>query len=153
MKKRIRFADFAAEIESWDGSRIALEVPNSGMMPTLRDFYDTVTIIRPQKKLKKNDVVVYFSEDGKFDISRIAFVNNGTYSLSPDGKSETEYNIPDSSIVGVMTSFDRKDRTVTADNKFYLYYLSVLPVVKAAYGFYSSLKTKAQDFIKLLLKR
>ena len=153
MSERIRFEELA-DIEGIEnGAEISVEVPNSDMMPTMREFYDTVTVSKPQSPLKKNDVVVYRGSDGKPVLSRIVYVNNGTYSLSGDGQKTTDYNVADSQIIGVMISFDRKEKSISADNRYYQYYLMLLPVVKAIYSIYFSLKTKVQDFIKFLTKR
>lgn len=153
MNNRIRFEEFTVSEAFESGAEISFEVPNSDMMPTMREFYDTVTVIKPHNPLKKNDVVVFQSDDGKLFLSRVVYVNNGTYSLSADGQKTTDYNITDTQIVGVMTSFDRKGKKISADNKYYQYYLMLLPVVKAIYGLYFSLKTKAQNFIKFLFKK
>lgn len=153
LNERKRLEEFAVGAEIESGEEILLEVPNADMMPTMREFYDTVALIQPQNPLKKNDVVLYYGNDGKPVLSRIVYINNGTYSLSADGQKTTDYNITDTQIVGVMTSFDRKGKKISADNKYYQYYLMLLPVVKAIYGIYSSLKTKAQDFINFLFKK
>lgn len=155
LSDRMRFEDFvpvARELLE-NGGEYSFEVPNSDMMPTLRDFYDTVTVMKPNKKPKKDDVVLYRKDDGEYVVSRIVYINGETYSLSCDGTDKTDYNIVQDQIIGVMTSFSRKEKRIDTDNKYYQYYLKVLPLVKFIYGFYASLKTKIQDFIKTLSDR
>lgn len=155
MSDRMRFKDFVPVAREMleDGREYGCEVPNGDMMPTLRDFYDTVVIAKPYSTLKKNDVVLYQKTNGEFSISRIVYINGETYSLSCDGLSTTDYNVHNDQIIGIMTSFLRKDKTISADNKYYLYYLKILPFIKIIYGFYASLKTKIQRFIKTLSDR
>lgn len=155
LSDRMRFEDFVPVAREMleDGIEYSFEVPNSDMMPTLRDFYDTVTVAKSNTELHKNDVVLYQKDSGEYAVSRIVYINGETYSLSCDGLSTTEYNIHENQIIGIMTSFQRKDKTINVENKYYLYYMKALPFVKIIYSFYASLKTKIQNFIKTLFDR
>lgn len=102
----------------------------TSMMPTIRDRKDTVTIVKPQGKLKKGDVPFYQRDNGQYILHRIVDVNGDTYITCGDNQWVKEYNIRDNQIIGVLKSFERNGKTHYVDGKGYRLYVKLLPVIR-----------------------
>ena len=133
--------------------KAAVIAENTDMMPLLHEDRDMITVVNPQGKLKKDDIVFYQSSDGQYKISRVVFINADTYVMCGDAVWINEYNVSDEQIVGVMKSFVRKGRKYSTDSKEYERYLKLLPAVRWIYRFYNSLRIRIINFIKYLTKK
>lgn len=155
MENKINTEESAAaireKIEKYD--KVTCTAADMDMMPLLRPDRDSLTLVKPNGKLKKNDVALYQSDSGQQKLSRVVFVNGETYVMCGDGVKANEYNVRDEQIIGVMESFVRKDKTYKTDSIEYIRYLKLLPVIKVIYGIYNSLRIRTLNFIKYLTRK
>ena len=75
-----------------------------------------------ENRCKKYDVVLFKRNDNKYVLHRIIKVNKNDYTIRGDNCVYKEYGVKDEDILGVITSFIRKGKEYTVDNKFYRIY-------------------------------
>lgn len=155
MSKKFSFEELVPVInEAFEKSgEVSVTAKGSEMHPIIREVKDTVTLVKPTEKTKKNDVVLYLSETGEYKLRRIVFVNGATYVASGDNENANEYNITDEQIVGTMVSYDRGGKTHKVTDSGYRLYTALLPVIKPVRTGYKWLKSRIFIFIKFLMKR
>lgn len=155
MSKKFSFEELVPVInEAFEKSgEVSVTAKGSEMQPIIREVKDTVTLVKPTEKTKKNDVVLYLSETGEYKLRRIVFVNGATYVASGDNETANEYNITDEQIVGTMVSYDRGGKTHKVTDSGYRLYTALLPVIKPVRTGYKWLKSRIFNFIKFLMKR
>lgn len=123
------------------------------MLPTIRDRKDTVTLVKPQGKLKKGDVPFYLRDNGQYILHRVIYVNGDTYVMRGDNQWVNEYNIRQEQIIGVLKSIERNGKTYNVESKSYKAYVALLPAIRWIYRLYNAVKRRAKNFIKYLFKR
>ena len=155
MSKNFSFEELVPVInEAFEkNGEVTVTAKGNEMQPIIRESKDTVTLVKPAEKPKKNDVVLYLSETGEYKLRRIVFVNGATYVASGDNETANEYNITDERIVGVMLSFDRGGKTRKISDSGYRLYTALLPVIKPVLTGYKWLRKRVVNFIKFLMKR
>ena len=93
------------------------------MMPLLREKRDVMIIERPEGRLKKYDVPLYKSPDGRYILHRILKVRKNDYVICGDHCTKKEYGITDNDIIGVLTGVIRDGKTISmTDFSYKLYY-------------------------------
>ena len=91
------------------------------MEPMLRQNRDLVTIQVPETRLKKYEVALY--KRGKdYVLHRVLDVKKGFYLIRGDNTFSMEH-VPDSAVIGVLTSFQRKSRVYSVTDRNYLLYV------------------------------
>lgn len=125
----------------------------TSMLPTIRDRKDTVTLVKPQGKLKKGDIPFYQRDNGQYILHRIVYVNGDTYVTCGDNQWVNEYNVRDDQIIGVLKSFDRNGKTHHVDDTSYKLYVKLLPAIRWIYRLSNSVKIRVLNFIKFLFKK
>lgn len=95
----------------------------TSMLPLLKQGRDLFVVQKKtQSRYKKYDVVLFKRNDNKYVLHRIIKVNKNDYTIRGDNCVYKEYGVKDEDILGVMTSFIRKGKEYTVDNKFYRIY-------------------------------
>lgn len=103
---------------------VTFTVSGISMQPMLYDRRDTVTIVKPILPLKKYDLPFYRMDDGRFVLHRIIQLNpDGTYNCRGDNRWESEDNIREDQIIGVVKSFTRNGKKINVDKSlgYWLY--------------------------------
>lgn len=109
------------ELIEKNGYYIATPIGTS-MMPMIRQRLDTVRLVKPTKRLKKYDVILYQRKDKTYVLHRIIGVKKDSYVLCGDNQFIKEYNVTDEMIIGVVDGFYRGETYVSNDNKEYIRY-------------------------------
>ena len=109
------------ELREKNGYYIATPIGTS-MMPMIRQRLDTVRLVKPTKRLKKYDVILYQRKDKTYVLHRIIGVKKDSYVLCGDNQFIKEYNVTDEMIIGVVDGFYRGETYVSNDNKEYIRY-------------------------------
>lgn len=105
-----------------NGSLIYRNIGTS-MLPLLKQGRDLFIVQKKtQGRYKKYDVVLFKRNDNKYVLHRIIKVNKDDYIIRGDNCVYKEYGVKDEDILGVMTSFIRKGKEYTVDNRFYKIY-------------------------------
>lgn len=103
-----------------DGGEISFTVSGTSMQPMVFDRKDTVTIKKLEGRLKKYDVPFYRRDNGQFVFHRIVKVQkNGNYTCRGDNQVINEPDVRHDQIIGVLTSFNRRGKTVVVGKSFW----------------------------------
>ena len=105
-----------------ENGRIMRTSVGTSMLPLLREKRDVVIIERPSGRLKRYDVPLYRSADGRYILHRVLHVKKDSYVICGDHRTKKEYGITDDQIVGVLTGIIRDGKTIkTTDFSYRLY--------------------------------
>ncbi|MBQ6361731.1 MAG: S24/S26 family peptidase [Lachnospiraceae bacterium] len=107
------------EILARDGV-LAYMIRGISMEPMLRQGRDLVVIRVPSSRLKKYDTALYRRGDS-YVLHRVLAVKDGYYLIRGDNTYVPE-TVPDSAVIGVLTSFRRKGKEISADDPAYRFY-------------------------------
>ena len=91
------------------------------MLPMLHENRDLVIIRVPVSRLKRYDVALYRRE-GAYVLHRVIGVEEGYYRILGDNTYAVEL-VPDSEVIGVLTSFVRKGKTYQVTDAKYRAYV------------------------------
>ena len=90
------------------------------MEPMLRQDRDLVVIRAPSSRLRKYDVALY--RRGKnYVLHRVVGVEEKGYLIRGDNTYAIE-RTPDQAVIGVLTSFQRKGKEISTENRGYRLY-------------------------------
>ena len=111
------------EVIAKDGVYVSTTVGVS-MYPMFANRRDTIVVQKPQGRLKKYDIPLYKRGD-KYYLHRIIKVLPEGYVICGDNCVTKEYDITDKDIIGVLTSFYRKNKYATPNDLKYRIYAVV----------------------------
>lgn len=96
------------------------------MLPMLKQGRDTFTVAaKTGERCKKYDVVMYRRPPDQVVLHRVVEVREHDYVILGDNCLNKEFGIKDEDIIGVLTSFCRKGKTISADAPLYRLYARV----------------------------
>ena len=90
------------------------------MEPMLHENRDLVIIQAPVSRLQKYDVALYKRGDA-YVLHRVIGVEKDHYLIRGDNTYRIE-RVPDSAVIGVLTSFRRKGKEITTKSRGYILY-------------------------------
>ena len=127
MSCEISLADMLPVMEEVlsSGGEFSFVPDGRSMRPMLKGKRDTVTIVKPQGRLKKYDLPLYRRANGAFVMHRVMKVQKDGYVMRGDAQYTYEPGVTDEQIIGVMTSFIRNGKKITADSLGYRLYCRV----------------------------
>lgn len=98
----------------------------TSMRPIIHQGRDNIIVVKPVGRLKKYDVPVYLSPQGKYIMHRIVEVHDDHYIIIGDNLKTKEY-VTDDMIVGKLVGYYRKGRRyIDCDNnKLYRLYSKI----------------------------
>ena len=139
------------EILEKDG-KLVYKTKGVSMNPMLYQNRDLVVIEVPKGRLKKYDVALY--KRGKsYVLHRVIEVNeNGTYSIRGDNTYSIE-TVPESAVLGVLTSFVRNGQQYQVTDSAYLRYVKTWCAAYPLRSAYAHMKWYARSAAKKILKK
>ena len=103
------------------GKTVSFAPRGVSMLPMLRQGRDTVTLSRLEGRLRKYDLPFYRRDDGTYVLHRI--VKSGdTYTCIGDNQFALEPGIRHDQIIGVVSAFCRKGKTISVSHRGYKLY-------------------------------
>ena len=109
-----------------NGGTVNFPPHGTSMMPMLHNDGDKVMIKKPDGELKKYDLPLYRRDNGAFVLHRIVRKpENGIYTMCGDNQWVLEKGVRNDQIIGVVVSFTRKGREISAENKLYKLYTRI----------------------------
>lgn len=93
------------------------------MLPLLREGIDSVCLVKPCGKLRRNDIVFYLRDDGHYVLHRIVRVCENCYTLCGDNQVTLEKGVKDRQIIGVVERIFRSDKEISLEKFSYRFYL------------------------------
>lgn len=134
---------------------VTFTVTGVSMQPMLYNRRDTVTIVSAPDKLKVNDLPFYRMDDGKFILHRVRKVHSdGTYECRGDNRWESEDNIRNDQIIGIVTNFTRNGKQYTVKNPIYKIYVLLWPALhylKKYYKYFADFKRRLKNIKEYIL--
>lgn len=94
----------------------------TSMLPLIREGLDTVQIEKPNRKIRKYDVVLYVRDNGQYVLHRVVRVRKDGYVLIGDNQYILEKGVRRDQIIGIMVAVFRGEKLVkTTSMKYKLY--------------------------------
>ena len=115
------------------------------MYPLLRQRKDSVHIVKINKTLKKNDVILYQGDSGQYVLHRIIKIKNGNYIICGDNQWQKEYGITDEHIIGLMIGYYRKEKYHTVNSFGFKIYTFIIRLTRPI--------RRLRDYIKRVLRK
>ena len=111
------------------------------MEPMLRQNRDLVIIRIPACRLQKYDVALY-RRGSYYVLHRVIGVEKDHYLIRGDNTYSVEI-VPDEAVIGVLTSFKRKGKTISTENRFYRFYVRFWNTIYPARALYARCRRAA----------
>ncbi len=91
---------------------VPLTITGTSMTPFLAHQRDTVYLSKPQRPLKRGDMIFYRRDDGRYVLHRIFRIYNGTYWLVGDAQTGIEPGIRPDQVIAVVNAVRRNGKLV-----------------------------------------
>ena len=119
MKRQIRQVDtreYVAALRELteQGNEVCMRVAGNSMAPFLVHGRDEICFRRPDRSLKRGDMVFYQRRDGAFVMHRICRIRKDEYFLIGDAQMEIEGPIAREQIFALITAVRRKGQWIRA---------------------------------------
>ena len=95
-----------------EGREVSMRISGSSMSPFLIHERDSICFRKPDRDLKKGDMVFYRRSTGQYVMHRICRVHPDGYDLIGDAQYEIERGIRREQIFGLVTSVQRKGKWI-----------------------------------------
>lgn len=139
------------EILEKDG-KLVYKIKGVSMNPMLYQNRDLVVIEVPDGRLLKYDVALYRRGES-YVLHRVVGINdNGTYAIRGDNTYSIE-TVPESAVLGVLTSFVRKGRQYKVTDRSYRLYAAFWCAVYPVRSFCAHVKRRLQGALIRIIKR
>ncbi len=94
------------------------------MRPLFKTRRDMIIVKRPESELKKYDVALYVTPNGKYILHRVIAVKENIYLIRGDNTYSVE-RVPKDWVIGVLVKFNRRGSLHTVDERSYKLYSRV----------------------------
>ena len=109
------------------GGQVAFNPYGESMLPLFVPGRDSVTLEKPQRPLKKNDILFYRRKTGQFVLHRLEKIKkDGSLVLRGDNQWAKEQGIRPEDILGLVVSFCQNGKEQTPNALKYKFYVRVL---------------------------
>lgn len=155
MSKKIsleQMSDLILEILNSEG-KVSFISAGHSMLPTIRDRKDTVTLVKPEKEIKRGDIVFYKRDNGQYVLHRVMYTDGNIFVMRGDNQWYNEYNIRNEQIIGILWAFERSGKTHKVTDTDYKIYVKLLPIIRSIRKWYYWFKSQVYKFVKFLLKK
>ncbi len=105
-----------------DGHEVSLQVTGSSMNPFLVHLRDVICFKKPDRELKRGDMVFYQRDSGQFVMHRIFRVAKDGYYIVGDAQQEIEGPVRPDQIFAVVTRVKRKGRWIGPENFWWKFF-------------------------------
>ena len=109
-----------------DGGSVAFSPRGSSMLPMLRAYGDSVTLISPPARLKKGTVALFVSkkEDGsnKYILHRLVKIKDDKLIFCGDHRSECDPPVGREAVIGVVSAYRSRGKDRSLKSLFYRLY-------------------------------
>ena len=100
--------------------KLVYKTKGSSMRPLLRENRDLVIIETPSSRLRPLDVALY-KRGGLYVLHRVIRVKDGYYLIRGDNTFVLE-TVPDSTVIGVLSGFQRNGKQYSVNDRSYRAY-------------------------------
>lgn len=132
-----------------EGREVSLLVSGVSMTPFLGHHRDTILFKKPDRALRKGDMVFYQRWTGQYVMHRICNVKEDGYYIVGDAQTEIDGPIKEEQIFGLITKVQRKGKWIGPENfwwkffeKVWLNIIPVRPIILGTYNIIYKMKRK-----------
>ena len=122
-----------------EGKEVSMLIVGSSMSPFLIHERDTICFIKPDRELKRGDMVFYQRENGQYVMHRICRVQPDGYDTIGDAQTEREKAVRREQIFGLVVRVQRKGKWLEPGDFWWEFFagawlmlLPVRPMIMAA---------------------
>ena len=129
-----------------EGHDVSMIITGSSMNPFLIHGRDSIMISKPNRPLKKGDMVFYQRDNEKFVMHRICKVKESLkgdicFDIIGDAQTEVEKDVRDDQIFGLITKVCRKGRWIEPGDFWWIFFekiwLHMIPIRRIVMRLYS----------------
>lgn len=136
-----------------EGREVSLLVSGSSMSPFLTHQRDYIYFKKPDRELRKGDMVFYQRRTGQYVMHRIWKVKNDQYYMVGDAQQEIEGPLDRDQIFALITKVQRKGKWIVPGDFWWEFFekvwINIVPVrrvlVKVYGGVYKFKNTRKKD--------
>ena len=149
--KSVDTREYLSAMEDLIGQGETVSIPVSGfsMNPFLADKRDAVLVKRPERDLKRGDIVLYKRRNGQYILHRIWRVKREGYFMVGDAQTEIEGPIKPDQIIGLVEKIRRKGKWIDETDflwkffeKVWIRILPLRPILCKGYSVLSTVRRK-----------
>ena len=126
------------------GKEVSLLITGNSMVPFLVHERDYIYFKKPDRPLRRGDLVFYQRASGQYVMHRICRVTAEGFDIVGDGQSVIEHGVRREQIFGLITKVRRKGKLLTEGDFWWEFFrcvwLRVVPLRKYLVRAYSLLK-------------
>ena len=146
MESNLRFVDARAYIGMLkglveEGKEVSIIVTGSSMNPFLIHQRDTVFFRRPDRPLRRGDIVFYQRDNGQYVLHRIVRVRGDMFDIIGDAQTEIERGVRREQIFALVTKVKRKGKLIRPGDFWWMFFervwLRMIPlrrIISVVYG-------------------
>lgn len=146
MESNLRFVDARAYIGMLkglveEGKEVSIIVTGSSMNPFLIHQRDTVFFRRPDRPLRRGDIVFYQRDNGQYVLHRIVRVRGDMFDIIGDAQTEIEFGVRREQIFALITKVKRKGKLIRPGDFWWMFFervwLRMIPlrrIISVVYG-------------------
>ena len=143
MKKIVDIYEYMAMLRQLveEGKEVSLLITGSSMLPFLVHERDYIYFKKPNRELRRGDMVFYRRKNGQYVMHRICRVTETGYDIVGDAQTEIEHGVERGQIFGLITRVRRKDKLLTEGDfcweffrRVWLCLIPLRPAILRAYG-------------------
>ena len=129
------------------GKEVSMIITGYSMSPFLSHGRDTICFQRPDRELRKGDMVFYQRTSGQFVMHRIQSVKPDGLYIVGDAQTEIEGPVKREQVFALITKVKRKGKWICSGNFWWDFFeyiwiriIPLRPVIVSLYGKFSELK-------------
>ena len=127
-----------------EGREVNLVVSGHSMTPFLVEKRDRIYFRKPDRELRRGDMVFYHRKTGQYVMHRIAKVDSKGFYMTGDAQTELEGPISREQIFGIVVRVIRKGKRIGPGNFWWEFFehvwirlIPVRPLLQKCYGLMS----------------
>ena len=128
------------------GREVSLLITGNSMVPFLVHERDYIFFKKPDRELKRGDMVFYRRASGQYVMHRICRVTPQGYDVVGDGQTVIEHSVRQEQIFGLITRVKRKGKLLTEGDFCWWFFktvwLRMLPLREPALYLYRKMKNR-----------
>ncbi|MBQ2948874.1 MAG: S24/S26 family peptidase [Clostridia bacterium] len=124
-----------------EGKEVSIIVTGSSMNPFLIHQRDTVFFRRPDRPLRRGDIVFYQRDNGQYVLHRIVRVRGDMFDIIGDAQTEIEFGVRREQIFALITKVKRKGKLIRPGDFWWMFFervwLRMIPlrrIISVVYG-------------------
>lgn len=124
------------------GKEVNFLITGSSMAPFLCHKRDSIIISKPNRPLKKGDMVFYTRENGQYVMHRIHHIDsNGNLYMIGDNQTEIEGPLPKECVFGIIHKIIRKGKVMDPSHFWWIFFekvwINIIPLRRIFIKLYS----------------